>query len=232
MVPSGSSREEGRPVNPLEQVVEDFSQEVEDSAEVVLHALEADVAPPVPADRAKRTVSRAWIARPKAAAPEVGLSGQPDLARMSTNSARQVRPAAEDQQSAKRSRISSHVDQNDEAPMSLMDKRLDSNHKKAKKDTKKRRGHRSKRSKSRCRSSSDRSVSRSPRCDEKKRRRRSPSSSDSSEISSVFRGVSDDPSGKTWEALKSRSRRYPGKLATKLMQQMADQVGRDGVSQE
>lgn len=233
MVPSSSHREELREPVPPERVVEDFSQEVEDTAEAALQELEADVAPPVTVSRAKKPITRSWAPCPKASASTFGLPRQPQLAGSSSDSARRPQPAVDEHRPAKHERVSSRRGDEDK-PFSLMDKRLDSNHKKAKKDSKRRRKHRSPRrdEKKRRRSSSDYSASPSPRRVDKKQRRRSPSSSDSSEISSVFRGVSSDPAGKTWEALKERSRRYPSKLATKLMQGMADKVGRDGISQE
>ena len=79
-VSSSSVREEPSAVVPPERLVEEFSQEVEDSAEAALHALEVDLAPPSTEVRAKNTVKRSWTPRPKAAASPVGLARQPQLA--------------------------------------------------------------------------------------------------------------------------------------------------------
>ena len=49
-------------------------------------------------------------------------------------------------------------------------------------------------------------------------------------MSSVFRGASEDPTGKGWADRKALAKRYPGRMAVELMQRLADQVGRDGVS--
>lgn len=69
----------------------------------------------------------------------------------------------------------------------------------------------------------------------KKRRRSSSgssssdSSSDSSFSSSVFRGTSSDPYGKSWTSMRARVAKYPGQMAVYMLQGFADQVGRDGV---
>ena len=82
--------------------------------------------------------------------------------------------------------------------------------------------------------SKNKSSGSSASSEDKKTRKRKESStssslsSDSSDSASVFRGVSEDPTAKTWEGLMARCKKYLGRSATELMQRMANDVGRDG----
>lgn len=121
-----------------------------------------------------------------------------------------------------------------EAKFSLMDPRFDEVGKKSKKSKK---GKKSKKQskKRKVSSGSDSGESRQKRTkgDKKKRKRSSSSSSSSSSISSaVFRGVSTDPHGKGWHSMVARHRKCPGRLATAMMQRMANEVGRDGIVED
>lgn len=229
----------------------DFSGPADDGAEASLTTLEREVAAPAPARPAKRQAASpaapaakrtrtATKGKGKSAVASPGGLALPNDLPVPGRAADSVPTMVEADATYYGSMFTHERDEHVPPPVkpsssssappivSLMDPRLDTAKASKSKHSKKDKSRKHNKSRKSRKNRSDDS-SRSSGGDRKRRKRRSSSSSESSGVSSVFRGASEDPMGKSWNSLKSRARQYPGRMATELLQRMADAVGRDGV---
>lgn len=227
-VASGSSREETADIGNLHGLGTHFSCGSPRGSAASLRALESEIAAGRKETKShKRKVDPAAAPKPPPAKrrPIVALASDHTPLSVVGLAERVAPPVARVQDPGPPEHVSeTMLVRSSRAPANIMDAAFDV---KSDRKLKKSKKHKKRRSRKASGSISDSSAERR---DRKKRRRRSSSSSESSSMSSVFRGESKDTSGKTWNALRARARVKPGRMASKLLQRMADQVSRDGVA--